>query len=157
MRCGDLLFFKATNKFDYFTRKASPTYTHVGMFIDHHHYIESCRSGIRISKITPEDILRCDFFTFSSVSQRKRMKAALLGARYIGRKYPYILVFSSWIHRMYSLHIPVNSSFMFCSQFIAFLIRDAQGMGLSICPHLELKNIFPDDLAGSNLLRKYHV
>lgn len=158
MRCGDLIFFKSTGSWvDHLTRKVSPTYTHVGMLVDHDHYIESSRKGVRIQKINRAKA-DFDIFTFDHISQRRRTQAALLGAKHIGENYPYFSVLSVGVCEFLNLPLPQSKSkYKFCSEFITYLIRDPQGMNLAICPELDLEHVLPDKLAASKLLRKQNV
>jgi hypothetical protein len=144
IRAGDVLLFpNAGTWIDRAIGIVSPRYTHVGIALDSHRYLDArmWRVSIRVVDSQP-------FRVYRPRANQHQVKAGLIWALSHNQEF-----YSTWsailagflrlmgLRRMaYSL-----DNRWICSEFVAGALR---AMGLAVCEGAALNDIVPDDLAG---------
>jgi len=144
MRAGDvLLFANAQTWLDKIIGIVSPRYTHVGIALDSHRYLDArmWRVSIRVLGNEPIKIYR-------PRANQHQVKAGLIWA--LSHNQEHYSTFSAILAGLLRLlglkrmAYSVDNRWI-CSEFVAGALR---AMGLSVCEGAALNDIVPDDLAG---------
>jgi hypothetical protein len=148
MRAGDVLLFdNAQTLVDKIIGIVSPRYTHVGLALDGHRYLDARMWRVSIRSLEGEavKILR-------PKANQHQIKSGLIWALSHNQEF-----YSTWsailagIFRLLRLRRMAYSldNRWICSEYVAGALR---AMGLAVCESSTLGDIVPDDIAGLECL-----
>jgi len=150
IRQGDVLLFpNAGTWIDRAISLVSPRYTHVGIALDSHRYLDA-----RMWRVTIRSVDSQPFTIYRPRANQHQIKAGLLWGLSHNQEF-----YSTWsailagMLRLFGLRRMAYSvdNRWICSEFVAGCLR---AMGLSVCGDTPLSDILPDDLGNSECLEQ---